>query len=138
MHWSIWLAHHSPEHANRCTLIGKVAVCRRCLACWPLAFSVIALCLARSLAPAGLIELTAWWTLPLAEYVGVHVLGRPYGPRRTWFFGALLGVALGRTLHRYLLDPFDVWTWAVLGVVSLVGGLSAAAYHLRLKNSEVL
>ena len=85
---------------------------------------------------AGLAELTALWLLPLSEYAAVHGGGLPYSPRRTWLLGPALGAALGRTLHRYLLAPFDPVTWAVLGLAGLIGGLSAVTYHLRVKNRE--
>ncbi len=134
----LWLTHHPPEEAERCASVAGRAVCRRCLAAWPLAFGVIAAGLIAPLPRAGLAELAAWWALPLAEYVAVHARGVAYHPGRTWGLGAMLGVALGRTLHRYLLDPTDPGTWAVLGLAALIGGLAAASYHRRLKNDDVL
>jgi hypothetical protein len=103
---------------------------------WPLALGIITTGLALHLPGAGLPELAMIWVLPLGEYVAVHVGWVRYSPRRTWVFGPLLGVALGRTLHRYLLDPTEPGTWAVLSAVALLGGLSAATYHLRVKNPE--
>lgn len=136
MRWSIWLAHHSPEDHARCTRLGPVVLCRRCTAAWPLAVAVIGAGLATGAPPAGPLALLGWWALPLAEYTAVHALGRPYSPRRTWVFGGLLGVALGRTLDRYLRDPTDLVAWAALALAAGIGGLSAAAYHLRVKNRE--
>ncbi len=134
--WTLLLAHHHPDERARCADLGGVAVCRRCLAAWPLALCVIAAGVAVGWPVAGPGELVALWSLPMAEYVAVHVGGRPYSARRTWVLGPLLGLALGRTLHRYLLAPLDPVTWAILGVAATVGGASAATYHVRVKNRE--
>ncbi len=131
MRWTIWLSHHAPEDAERCTAIAGLAVCRRCLACWPVALLVIFACVGLAQPVGSSLELAALWTLPLGEYVAVHALARPYSPRRTWFVGVILGVAMGRTLHRYLLDPSDPVAWVALGIAGGVGGLSALVHHSR-------
>ncbi len=133
---SIWLAHHPPEDSHRCARFGSLRVCRRCLVAWPVAIAVLVLGVARGHPLPGLSELVAWWSLPLAEFVAVHALGRPYSARRTWVLGIILGVALGRTLSRTLWDPVDGLAWAVLGTVAMIGGVSATLYHCSVKNRE--
>ena len=134
MRWTIWLAHHPPEEAERCTSIAGVALCRRCLGCWPVAFATLVTSVVAALPQASVPDLVVLWTPPLLEYVAEHALGRRYSARRTWLASLLLGLALGRTFHRYVLDPTDVVAWAALGLAAGVGGLSAVIYHSSVKN----
>ena len=36
----IWLSHHYPEQYDRCVLVGRKHICRRCMALYPLSFLV--------------------------------------------------------------------------------------------------
>jgi len=68
---------------------------------------------------------------PTGEYLAVHTRLARYKPLRTWVFGALFGVGLGRLFHRYLLDPADPVVWLTLATVALTWGGAAALYQLR-------
>ena len=135
--WRILLSHHGPEDMHRCVHVGPVDLCRRCIATWPLAGALMLAGMATALPPAPDWELALWLGPPTGEYLAVHTARIPYRSGRTWLFGVLLGVGLGRTLHRYLLDPTDPVVWAVLGCVALVWGGAAAAYHLIVKKRPV-
>lgn len=82
-------------------------------------------------------ELALWLGPPSGEYVAVHAARSPYRPGRTWIFGAMLGLGLGRVFHRYLLAPDDPVVWAVLVTLAVVWGGAAGAYHLIVKNRPV-
>ena len=81
-------------------------------------------------------ELGLWLGPAAVEYVAVHLGALPYRAGRTWVFGACLGIGLGRTFHRYLVQPSDPVVWVTLALLGLVCG-GAAAYHLTLKNREL-
>ncbi len=76
-------------------------------------------------------ELALWLGPPTGEYLAVHTGRARYHRGRTWVFGLLFGVGLGRLFHRHLLDPTDLVVWLVLGTVALVWAGAAAFYQLR-------
>lgn len=95
---------------------------------WPLAAAVAGLGLLAPLPPASDIELVLLLGPPVGEYLATHAGRARYSPVRTWVFGALAGLAAGRLLHRYLLDPGDhrVWLFGLLaGAPSLLAALLA-------------
>ena len=114
----------------RCIHLGPLALCRRCTATWPLALGLILAGLGGRLPPAHDLELCGVLGIALGEYIAVHTGRLRYLAWRTWAFGALLGWGLGRTLHRYLIDPSDPAPWVVLLSVG-VPGLVAAWWHVR-------
>lgn len=77
------------------------------------------------------LELALWLGPPTGEYVAVHTRRAPYRPARTWVFGAMTGIGLGRVFHRYLLDGTDLVVWLVLGTVAATWLGAAALYQLR-------
>mgnify|MGYP006928165248 CR=1 FL=1 len=103
---------------------------------WPLTFGVIVAGVVAPWPLAGALELTLWLSPAVVEYALVHTGVVPYRPRHTGVFGALMGVGLGRTFHRYVLDPTDALAWSALLSTGAVCGL-AALYHLRVKNREL-
>ena len=71
-------------------------------------------------APAASIEeLALLLTLPVFEYLAVHLAGRGYSPLNVWVLGSLAGVGAGRLFHRYLLAPTDLATWGIMAAVAL-------------------
>jgi len=95
---------------------------------WPLSYLVMGLGLFGPLTPASDVELVLWLGPPVGEYLATHVGRARYGARRTWVFGIIAGVALGRLFHRYLLDPMDRSVWLMMfltGVPALIGALYA-------------
>ena len=122
----MWMAHHYPEDYDRCFLIGRSHVCRRCLVLYPVAFAVLALCGAavrwpRPLDPWLLILLP----LPgVIEFVAEHVGLVGYHPWLQVALAVPMGVALGVGFDRYLHHPADLLFW---GVVVVYGGICLAA-----------
>ncbi|MCP4920986.1 MAG: hypothetical protein GY913_29170 [Proteobacteria bacterium] len=135
--WTFLLAHHGRDDRHRCVHIGPLVLCRRCTATWPVAAALILAGMAGRLPLAADWELALWLGPPTGEYLAVHTARTPYRSGRTWLFGILLGIGLGRTFHRYLADPMDPVVWAVLGTIAVVWGGAAAAYHLIVKKRLV-
>jgi hypothetical protein len=103
---------------------------------WPLTFAVIVAGVVAPWPPAEALELALWLSPAVLEYALVHTGVLPYRPWRTGLFGALMGVGLGRTFHRYVLEPTDPLAWAALLSTGVVCGL-AALYHFSVKNREL-
>lgn len=122
----IWLAHHVPDDYDRCVVIGRRHVCRRCVALYPLAFAVMAL------SALGLHGPTTWdaWlliVLPIpgvVEFVLEQVGVLAYDARRVVVVTVPLAVALGQGFARYLDSPGDRLFWGVVVGYGLVCALS--------------
>ena len=125
------LSHHGPDETHRCVRWLGVFWCRRCAATWPLAAVVCAAGLSRPLPAAGDLELLLLLAPPLGEYLATHLGTIPYRRWRTWLMGAWLGLALGRLLHRYLLDPADPVPWILLASAGLPALAAGIAYSQR-------
>jgi len=131
----MWLAHHYPEDYDRCVLVGRTHVCRRCLVLYPIAFGVLALALAGVRWPASLDA----WLLPLlplpavVEFVGEHLGWFPARPLVQVAVTIPLGVALGAGFYRYLHHPADPLWWAV---VIGYGGLCFASVLLGARRAS--
>ena len=85
----IWLAHHWPDEYDRCVLVGRRHICRRCIVMYPIAFAVIALSLAGVALPTPWSQLAlVFLPLPaLVEFVGEHLGSWRYSAtacRRSW------------------------------------------------------
>lgn len=130
---TLFFSHHAPEQHDHCVLVPiapgrRLPVCARCLAVYPIAFTVLAAQL------AGRLDLS--WTdpwgmllLPLPgaiEFI-LEQVGRLRGSNLLRIATGLpLGVGLGRMLARYLLDPADPLFWAIVAVYGGSCGLLAA------------
>ncbi len=122
----IWLAHHFPEAYDRCVLVGDRHVCRRCLALYPVAFTVLAL------AVGGLAWPGSWdvWILVVLPIPGVieFVLEQlrviRYSAVRTWVVTVPLALALGGGFVRYVDSPGDRLFWGVVLGYGFICGLS--------------
>ena len=123
----IWLAHHWPDEYDRCVLVGRRHICRRCIVMYPIAFAVIALSLAGVALPTPWSQLAlVFLPLPaLVEFVGEHLGSWRYSATRQSVLGALQGLGLGIGLGRYLDSPTDPWFWGVGLTYSAVAGISA-------------
>jgi uncharacterized membrane protein len=122
----MWLAHHYPEDYDRCVLIGRAHVCRRCAVLYPVAFVALGLALAGVRWTAAL---DTWLLvlLPLpavAEFVAEHLGWIAPHPRLQMVLTVPLGVALGVGFDRYLHHPADVLWW---GIVAVYGGICLAS-----------
>jgi hypothetical protein len=124
------LAHHDPEHYERCVRIGDRHVCRRCLVLYPLAFAVAAAALLAGREPTSL---DAVWLLALpipavVEFCLEHLGRIPYRAVRQIAVTVPLAFALGLGFARYLDDPGDLLFWAM---VLVYGGICVAVMAWR-------
>lgn len=119
---ALWYTHHHDDQLDRCVVVGGHAVCRRCLVLYPI-----------TLVLAGVI-LAGWWLptwtdlwivvlgpLPMTvEWVGEHVGGWPYRPRRHLFIATTAGIASGVALGRHLGDAFPPAITAVMVTYAVI------------------
>lgn len=112
----LWLTHHSARDQDRCALIGRVTVCRRCLLLWPLTYVVLALALigVRWPASADPVMLVALPVPAVAEFVLEHWGHLTYRPRLQAAVTVPLALALGAGLERYVHHPGDGLFWWVV------------------------
>jgi hypothetical protein len=135
---TLWLTHHAVEEHHRCALVGNTLVCRRCLFSNPAAI-VAAILSGFGLHWAASLDPLLLWLLPapaIAEFVAEHTLKLPYNPKRQAFLSAIGGVAFGRGMARYLVDPGDRLFWSVSITYSLVM-VGSAMYGVRRDRAEV-
>ncbi len=110
----MWLSHHYPEDYDRCVLVGRTHVCRRCLVLYPVA--LLALAVAAQFHRSTLIDALLGGLLPLPAVIdftleNLDLVG--YRPRRQLIVTAPLGVALGVGLDRYFRRHFDPLFWGL-------------------------
>ncbi len=123
----LWLTHHAELHHERCALVGKHLVCRRCLVSYPIALLAMAAGLAGLHWPSTL-DPVLLWVLPapaILDFVAEHLVRSPYSAKRQSILSAIAAVAYGRGLSRYLVEPGDSLFWHVAIVYSLVMATSA-------------
>ena len=122
----LWLSHHDPSEYDRCVVVGRTRVCRRCLVLYPLAFLVLALALAGVRWPESL-DAVLLVVLPLpavAEFLAEHLTAFGYRPGLQMAATVPLAVALGVGFDRYLDRQTDPLFW---GVVVVYGAACFAA-----------
>ena len=128
----MYLSHHWPEAYDRCTVVGGMHICRRCLVLYPLAFVAG---VAISIGSWWPHHLDAWvlWLFPLPgviEFV-LDNLGRiTYSPVRQMVLSAAGAVAAGLGYVRYLDHSTDPLVWSVVAAYTsaclagaIIGGL---------------
>ena len=111
----MWLAHHHPEDYDRCVVIGRSHVCRRCVVLYPLAFAVMLATLAWH--PDGPIDVAVLVVLPLPALVELSLeqLGvLTYDARRQVIVTVPLALGLGRGFAIYLDDQTSRLFWGVV------------------------
>jgi len=119
------LAHHRVEHANRCVLLPlggrRVALCARCLGLYPAMFLAFALQWALHLGPLGRADLLIAVGLALPGLLdwGEGILNPGSGNNaRRLITGAMLGIALGRTLWLHAQNPWGELLWIQMFVLA--------------------
>lgn len=125
----MWLAHHPPEHLERCVRLGGHHVCRRCAVLYPIA--VLTAVAVIVLDPPQHVMVLALWLLPIPmvlEWVAEHLGGWRYSPARQVAVTAIGAPALGVALAWHAVEPF-VWAatlpvlvWATVCLLSALGG----------------
>lgn len=125
----MWLAHHPPEHLERCVQLRGRHVCRRCAVLYPIAvLSAVAVLV---LDPPQTLMTLALWVLPVPmvlEWVGEHLGGWRYSPTRQVTVTAIGAPALGVALAWHAVEPFawaatlPVLTWTAICLSSALAG----------------
>lgn len=122
----MWLSHHWPEHQDRCFVIGRRHVCRRCAVLYPLV--VLAAAVAVTLDPPRTLALALMWTLPVPmtlEWVAEHRGAIRYSPARQAALSAIAAVGLGVALAAHLVQPFDPDALAPVATHATICAVSA-------------
>ena len=122
----MWLAHHYPEDYDRCVVVGRRHVCRRCLALYPVALAVMVVSV------AGLHWPSSWdaWLLVLLpipaviEFILEQVGTLTYSPKRLVLVTVPLAFALGQGFARYVESPGDRLFWGIVLGYGFLCGLS--------------
>jgi len=104
----LWLSHHEPAHHARCMRLLGLQLCARCLGVYSALFATLSLEVAVR-APARM-PYDGWiaFALPVPAVLDwARGRWRPQSGTNglRLFTGALLGVALGRTLYLHLRQP---------------------------------
>ena len=113
---TVWLSHHYPDDYDRCVLIGRRHVCRRCLVMYPVALATVVLAGSgvrwpHSLDPFLLVVLC----LPaLAQFVLEHLGVITYRPVVEDLVMVPASIALGVGFDRYLHRHTDPLFWACI------------------------
>lgn len=118
----MWLAHHYPEDYDRCVVIGRSHVCRRCAVLYPIALAVLLLTAAWP--PGGAVDTALLVLLPLPALVELVLeqLGvLRYRPGRQVLVTVPLAIALGRGFARYFDDHTSPLFWGVVLGYSAIG-----------------
>ena len=135
----LWLAHHHQDQLDRCALVGRTHVCRRCLWSYPACIAVLSLSL------AGLHWPPAWdavlgWGLPLAgvaDFIGENIGVIRYSARRQAWLSLIAGIAFGRGLGRYLDNPGDGLFWTVAITYGAAMALAFAWHRARTRTAAL-
>lgn len=119
----MWLAHHWPEHFERCAVVAGRRVCRRCLVLYPLTIAI---------AVAAVADVVLWprrfdpaliWLLSIPgtlEYVAEQLGMLRYRARRQVIATALTAIPLGRGLS-YEFE--SRWSWYFWGPLLVFGSI---------------
>jgi uncharacterized membrane protein len=109
-----WLSHHPPEELDRTYEIGGMRVCARCLGTYPMLIAAIAIQFWIR-APLQWAWDVPWAVLLLLPALVDWSMGRfrPHLGSNPWrtATGALLGLALGRTIYVHFQRPLPTGLW---------------------------
>ena len=130
----LWLSHHRPAHYHRCIRVGGARVCARCLGLYPILFALLALQMAMRLSHP--LPLEGWWVMllpvpALLDWARGRLAPSSGSNLSRLVTGALLGVALARSLFLHFLRPFNVLSSAQLSFLALVFGLVEGVAWLK-------
>ncbi len=129
-----WLSHHHADELDRCYRVGGLHICARCLGTYPVLFAALVAQFAVH-APLSYpldVPIVVALTVPaLADWA--YGRFRPHAFTNPWrtFTGALLGLALARSLFIHLQRPLPVVLLAQLGLVTAVAGPVILTSYLR-------
>lgn len=124
----LWLAHNWPDDYERCAVVGKRHVCRRCLTLYSISIAVMVLALAGvTLWPSNWDTVVIWaLCIPAtAEFLAEKLLGVVYSARRQVLVTAMVAPALGRGFYYVLQDRSSWHFWGPVLVFGFVWGAAA-------------
>ena len=132
-----FLSHHRPEHEHRCVRVLGQPICARCLGMYPPLLVGLLLLFwleGGGRAPAGPLPfegiiLTVLVIPALLDWIRGRVRPRSGSNLVRLSTGALLGLALARTIHLHAQAPFE--KPAVDVIVVLVAGVAAGEIIAR-------
>ena len=130
----MWLSHHDADHLDRCVVVGGRHVCRRCAVLYPLAV-VVAVAQITGVVP-GTLGLAVMWVAPIGvvgEWIGEHLGGWAYRPRRQLALTAVAALGLGVALGRHARHPFELA--AILPMLTFAA-VCLAAWFAGARRSE--
>lgn len=132
----LWLSHHHQGQEDRCTSVGDLHLCRRCLVLYPVA-GVVAVV-------TSFIDLTGSFTVAvgvtallvpfLGDWVADHLDLVEYSARRSAIVSATGAVGLGLALGVHSRSPFDPWVTVPVAVACVVALTTAVAGRHRHMN----
>lgn len=141
VYWRV-LAHQHPSHADRCVWLPlgrlRLALCSRCLGLYPVLFTsfflqvmlgsgrnwgIIDWLIALVLAAPALLD----WGASRLRWAGRNDLRIGSG--------ALLGLALGRSLYLYVVDPLSELVWIQLALLAAGALTFELVRHLDLRDA---
>jgi uncharacterized membrane protein len=132
------LSHHREDQAHRCVHLPlggrKLALCARCLSLYPVMALALALQWTFSLGPAGKVDILIAMGLAIPGLLdwGEGVLDPRSGNNaRRLITGAMLGVALGRSLWLHVQDPLGELLWIQLFLLAAGGVAFLIVRHIR-------
>ena len=109
MRTSRWLAHHGPDHLERCTVVAGRHVCRRCLVLYPAALLTAVLVAVFAPGTPGTVSVALMWLLPVPAVVDwtlEHLGVVAWSPRRQVAVTLVAAPALGIALAAHADRPF--------------------------------
>ncbi|MEZ5321512.1 MAG: hypothetical protein R2698_05475 [Microthrixaceae bacterium] len=119
----LWMAHHWPEQYERCVMLGRFHVCRRCLVLYPVALTVAVVW---STGAAGVVGRWCMWSAPgvaVIEWALEQCGATRHRPRRQTAATVIAAVGLGVALGEHFGHPFawrataPMLTWSVVAIV---------------------
>ena len=132
------LAHHRPEHARRCVHLPlggrRLTLCARCLGLYPVLLAALAIQWYVGLGPLGTVDLVVALALAapaLLDWGAGWLDPRSGSNARRLTTGALLGLALGRSLWLNARDPRSEVLWIQLFLLAAGAGAFFLVRRLR-------
>jgi uncharacterized membrane protein len=138
IHHHLLLAHHRRAELDRCLLlptpIGRIALCARCLGLYTTLLGALALQLALGAGPRRVVD---WAVVLVGIFPALFDWGASFAG--SWrgtnairlVTGALLGVALGRSIILYFIDARCELFWVQAGLLG--AGVLAFALLRRIQ-----
>lgn len=132
------MSHHLPHERDRCVVVGRRHVCRRCLVLYPIALAVMFLALGSVGWPESL-DPVLFLILPVPvaiEFIAEQLGGLRYDARRQVLLTMAAAPALGTGLARHIVSPFETWFVVMVGVHGGVCGVAHLIASSRTARAE--